>query len=136
MKLNPEWIVGFVDGEGYFHIAISKHSEMTIGYQVLPEFTIVQHIRDVQVLYAIKTYFGCGVIRKNHDDRMAYRVRGFEHLTNIIVPFFSKYPLKTKKHIDFLKFRDVLRKMESKEHLDLEGIENIHSIKGQMNRSN
>ena len=88
MILDAQWIVGFVDGEGCFHIGINKNSEMTIGYQVLPEFTVVQHQRDVQVLHALKSYFGCGVVRSNHGDRMAYRVRSIEHLLNKIIPFF------------------------------------------------
>ena len=108
MKLSADWITGFVDGEGCFHVGISKHSEMSTGYQVLPEFTVVQHERDVQVLHALKAHFGCGVVRQNHGDRMAYRVRKRDHLLKHIVPFFMKHPLKTKKRLDFIKFRKVL----------------------------
>jgi hypothetical protein len=75
MKLNEEWITGFVDGEGCFHVGIATHKEMTAGLQVLPEFTVVQHKRDVRVLHSLKEFFGCGVVRVNHGDRMAYRVR-------------------------------------------------------------
>ena len=75
MKLDAQWIVGFVDGEGCFHVSVNAHPGMSAGAQVLPEFTVVQHERDVQVLHALKAYFGCGVVRKNHGDRMAYRVR-------------------------------------------------------------
>jgi hypothetical protein len=64
--LNAQWIVGFVDGEGCFHIGINQNQEMKLGVQVLPEFTVVQHQVDEQVLYALKAYFGCGVVRKNH----------------------------------------------------------------------
>lgn len=134
MKLDAQWITGFVDGEGCFHVGINAHAEMTAGFQVLPEFTVVQHKRDVQVLHALKEYFGCGVVRNNHGDRMAFRVRGVKELQNIIVPFFMKYPLRTKKQIDFLKFRDVLLKMETGVHLALEGVEEIRRIKEQMNR--
>ncbi len=133
MKLEAEWIVGFVDGEGCFHVSINRQDEMKAGYQVLPEFTIVQHIRDIQLLHAIKAYFGCGVVRKNHGDRMAYRVRSLEHLMERIVPFFEKHPLKTKKQIDFLKFRHIMLKIQSNEHLTPQGIEEIRSIKEQMN---
>ncbi len=134
MKLEAQWITGFVDGEGCFHVGINKSSDMTIGFQVLPEFTVVQHQRDVQVLHALKAYFNCGVVRTNHGDRMAYRVRGLEHLLEIIVPFFEKYELKTKKRIDFIKFRHILLKMKDGKHLTLEGLEEIRSIKEQMNR--
>jgi LAGLIDADG endonuclease len=134
MKLDAQWITGFVDGEGCFYVGINAHEEMTAGFQVLPEFTVVQHKRDVQVLHALKSHFGCGVVRVNHGDRMAYRVRGINHLLKHIVPFFVKHPLKTSKNIDFLKFRDVLLLIEKDAHLTREGIEKITSIAGQMNR--
>ena len=46
MNLNAQWIVGFVDGEGYFHIGINKNESMKLGVQVLPDFHVVQHERD------------------------------------------------------------------------------------------
>ena len=134
MKLNSEWITGFVDGEGCFHVAVNPHKEMTVGYQVLPEFTVVQHERDVQVLHALKSFFGCGVVRSNHGDRMAYRVRGKDHLLKIIVPFFEKYPLKTKKQLDFKIFRRVVLMMEKGEHLTSEGVDEIRQLVAKMNR--
>ena len=134
MKLDVGWITGFVDGEGCFHVGLNKHSDMNTGTQVLPEFTVVQHKRDVQILHALKAHFGCGVVRTNHGDRMAYRVRSLEHLLQIIVPFFMKHPLKTKKRIDFEKFRDVLLLMEAGEHLTEAGVIRIRQIASQMNR--
>lgn len=134
MNLHAEWITGFVDGEGCFHVGISAHAETTTGYQVLPEFTVVQHERDVQVLHALKDYFGCGVVRVNHGDRMAFRVRKLKDLLDVIAPFFMKHPLKTKKNVDFRKFRTVLLRMEKGMHLTSEGIEEIRLIASQMNR--
>jgi hypothetical protein len=134
MELDAGWVTGFVDGEGCFHVSINPQPEMTAGYQVLPEFTVVQHERDVQLLYALKAFFGCGVVRKNHGNRMAYRVRGKEHLLQTIIPFFMQHPLKSKKNVDFLKFRDVLLMMEKGEHLTEDGIEKIRGIASQMNR--
>ena len=134
MNLEAQWITGFVDGEGCFYIGINSSPEMATGYQVLPEFTVVQHERDVQILHALKAHFGCGVVRKNHGDRMAYRVRSQEHLLERIIPFFIEHPLKSKKRVDFQKFRRVLLKMEAGDHLDPEGVEEIRRIAGQMNR--
>ena len=134
MKLEPNWVAGFVDGEGCFFVGVNRHKEMTAGFQVLPEFTVVQHERDIQVLHALKAYFGCGVVRTNNGDRMAYRVRGVRHLLEIIIPFFVKYPLKTQKRVDFDKFRDVLLMMDRGDHLQKEGIEKIRLIAAQMNR--
>jgi hypothetical protein len=134
VKLDAQWIVGFVDGKGCFYVDINPNAEMTSGFQVLPEFTVVQHQRDVQVLHALKRYFGCGVVRVNHGERMAYHVRKFEHLQKIIIPFFVKHPLRTRKNVDFEKFKDVLRLMQQGVHLTRAGIEDIRLIAGQMNR--
>jgi hypothetical protein len=134
MKLEAEWVTGFVDGEGCFFVGINAHPEMTAGFQVLPEFVVVQHERDVQVLHALKDFFGCGVVRRHHGDRMAYRVRGQQHLLTRVVPFFLKHPLKSKKHLDFLKFRRVLLMMEAGEHLTTSGLAEIRALAGQMNR--
>ena len=134
MNLNAEWITGFVDGEGCFHVGIARHEGMSVGVQVLPEFTVVQHERDAQLLHAIKAYFGCGVVRTNHGDRMAYRVRERKQLVERIVPFFEEHPLRSRKRVDFEKFRDVLRLMEQDEHLTADGVGKIRRIAEQMNR--
>jgi hypothetical protein len=134
MNLTAQWIVGFVDGEGCFHIGINQNPEMNLGIQVLPEFTVVQHQVDEQVLYALKAYFGCGVVRRNHGTRMSYRVRGQENLRKKILPFFEKHHLKTRKRVDFAKFRKVLLWMEEGKHLTPEGLEKIRHVKNSMNR--
>jgi LAGLIDADG endonuclease len=134
MKLDAQWVTGFVDGEGCFFVGLNEHSDMKTGFQVLPEFTVVQHERDVQLLFALKEFFGCGVVRSNHGDRMAFRVRGKEHLLQRVVPFFVEHPLKSKKRVDFEKFRSILLKMEAGDHLTATGVEEIRRIASQMNR--
>ena len=44
-KLHPEWIVGFVDGEGC--ASLSRSSKSKFGIQIQIEFHIAQHNRDV-----------------------------------------------------------------------------------------
>ena len=133
MNLTAQWIVGFVDGEGCFHVGINQNQEMRLGVQVLPEFTVVQHEIDEQVLYGLKDYFGCGVVRVNHGTRLSYRVRGQANLRDRIIPFFEKHKLKTRKRIDFEKFRKVILLIEKGEHLKPEGLEQIRKIKTSMN---
>ena len=133
MNLEAQWIVGFVDGEGCFHVGINQNQKMTLGVQVLPEFTVVQHEIDEQVLHGLKDYFGCGVVRVNHGTRLSYRVRGQANLRDQIIPFFEKHKLKTRKNVDFKKFRKVILLMEKGEHLKPEGLEKIRKIKASMN---
>lgn len=133
LKLESQWIVGFVDGEGCFFVGINEQADMKTGFQVLPEFVVTQHERDEQILYALKSFWGFGVVRKNHGDRLCYRVRGFENLQKSIVPFFEKHSLKTKKKLDFIKFRKILVLMERKEHLTTEGLLKIDLLRSEMN---
>lgn len=125
MKLETQWIVGFVDGEGCFHVSITNHLDMKLKYRPLPEFIVVQHIRDIQLLYALKSYFKCGVVRINHGDSWCYRVRGIEDLETKIIPFFEKHKLKTRKRLEFITFRKIVRAMVEKKHLTADGLEQI-----------
>ena len=132
MELSPDWVVGFVDGEGCFHVSVNENPKTKLGYQVLPEFVVVQHQRDVQVLYALKSFFKCGVVKKNNGDRWCYRVRKLECL-RAICEFFVKHPLKTKKNVDRIRFCKVVGYMLEGRHLSLEGLLEIVEIALQMN---
>ncbi len=134
MKLNPYWVVGFVDGEGTFYVGINHQDSMTVGYQVLPEFRVVQHKRDIKLLYSLKEFFGCGVVRVNHDERYELRVRDIKHLKDIIIPFFQKYELNTQKKFDFYKFQKIIGLMAEGRHLKETGVLEIIKIAEQMNR--
>ena len=134
MNLDPQWIVGFVDGEGCFFVGINSHQSLKMRVQVLPEFTVVQHEQDIQLLHGLKSYFGCGVVGKNHGDRMAYRVRGHNNLLNVILPFFERHKLKSKRRIAFERFRTVVLMMARGDHLTAEGLEKIQAIATTINK--
>lgn len=105
-----------------------------MGYQVLPEFTVVQHERDAALLHRLRTTFQCGVVRRNAGDRLAWRVRRLEHLAHVIVPFFERHRLRSKKAVDFERFAKVIRWMERGDHLRPAGILRIAAIAATMNR--
>lgn len=132
MELHPDWVVGFVDGEGCFHVSVNRHAEMTIGFQVLPEFVIVQHQRDEQILQALKRFFKAGVVRQNHGDRLCLRIRKLHSLQNVC-EFFTRHPLKTRKSVEFVKFRRILYLMQQQSHLTKEGLLEIIDLAIQMN---
>jgi len=136
-RLNESWIVGFTDGEGCFHISINKIPEMSLGWQVLPEFRIVQHEKDEMLLHKIKDYFGFGSVTTNrtdfHGTRKEFRARGLENL-NKIVDFFNKNNLQTSKRKDFEIFSEVIELMNNHEHLNKEGLDKIAKLISGMNR--
>lgn len=121
LNLNPYWVAGFVDGEGCFHVSVLKHPEMSLKYQLLPEFVIVQHKRDVKLLLALKAFFGSGVVRTNHGDRLCLRIRKLDALKKVC-SFFREYPLNSKKKEDLEKFELVLNCIQNKSHLQKEGL--------------
>lgn len=133
MRLHAQWIVGFVDGEGCFTVNLVKQDSMKLGYQVLYEFVVVQHCRDMQILHGLKSYFKCGTVARNHGDRYHFRVRDFDSITNVIIPFFDKHSLKTTKRVNFLKFKKICKIVTEKKHLTLEGLEKIREIMNTMN---
>lgn len=132
MKLSNEWIVGFVDGEGCFEIGIQRNPRTQCGYQVIPEFRVVLHERDVQLLHSMKKHLGCGEVRRKHEERWELTVRKLDQLEGIC-NFFDQNKLKTKKSLDFIKFRTVLHMMGKGEHLTQQGIKRIAKIASQMN---
>lgn len=134
MKINPAWIAGFVDGEGTFYVGVNRNDTMTVGYQVLPEFRIVQHKKDIQLLYALKKFFGVGVVRVNHEDRYELRIRSLDHLDKIVIPFFNANPLLTQKKFDFIKFKRIINLMKQNKHLEKDGLIKIIDLASLMNR--
>ena len=135
MKLSPDWVVGFVDGEGCFFIGIQRNPTVKIGFQVIPEFRVVQHKRDLDVLHALKTFFGFGRVCQSHGDRWEFRVRRLDHLREVSV-FFASHKLRTKKRIDFQRFSEVLTMMNEGRHLTTEGLEEVARIATLMNTGN
>ena len=134
MKINPYWVSGFVDGEGTFYVGINKNNTMKSNFQILPEFRIVQHEKDIKVLYALKHFFNSGVVRLNHDTRQELRIRSLEHINKYVIPHFNKYELLTQKKFDFIKFKEIIKLMNENKHLEIDGIKKIITIASKMNR--
>lgn len=120
-RLNPWWIVGFVDGEGCFSVSTFKNHTCKSGYQTLFEFVVTQGERSKSALEAIKKYFNCGAIyiNRRYDNHkynlLRYCVRRKDDLKNKIIPFFRKYRLKSTKREQFEKFCKRLMALESSE---------------------
>lgn len=51
-----------------------------------------------------------------------------------VIPHFDKYPLKTKKHSDYLLFKEAVMIMQRGEHLTIEGIQKIVNIRASLNK--
>ena len=138
-RLRAGWIVGFVDGEGTFSVAIQKNAEMSMGWQVFPEFVVTQGAKSLGALEELKNFFKCGRIYRNHrhdnhnEDIFRYCVRRISDLDEKIIPFFKTNPLRTSKKDDFEKFIQVIEMMKAKRQLTFEGLKAIAKIAQGMN---
>src|SRR5690348_4224699 len=99
-RLDPEWVVGFAEGEGCFRVSINRQPKMSTGWQVLPEFRIVQHKRNKATLQRLQQFFGAGSVVVNHDTRMELRIRKLADLKRVVA-FFEQHHLQTTKLSDF-----------------------------------
>lgn len=134
LLLDPNWITGFCDAEGYFNIIISAQS--VDKWRVRASFEINLHTKDIDILYKIQKYFkGIGniYVRKNRF-LCVYMVNKINELNEIIILHFNKYPLISNKYCDFYLWSKVIIKILQKEHLDKTGFATILSLYASINR--
>ena len=139
-RLDPLWIVGFVDGEGCFSISIFKNVTSKSGFQVFPEFVVTQGAKSLNVLERLQSFFECGKIYENRradnhrENLYRYCVRSLSDIQEKIIPFFEQYELLTAKQQDFLTFCKVVNAMKDRSHLSEEGLQGIRDLAATMNR--
>lgn len=130
--LNPDYITGFVDGEGCFSVSIFKDSRRLTGWQVKPIFSISLHNKDIKLLEAIQRTLNVGKIYKHGTDSMQYRVSSLGNL-QVIIKHFDEYPLITQKQADYLLFKEAVNLISNKEHLSITGLLKLVGIKATLN---
>jgi LAGLIDADG endonuclease len=138
-KINPNWITGFVDAEGCFSVIIEifdiNASHTNHKWRVRTSFEINLHIKDVNILYKIQSFFGVGAVYLRPYKKLAlYRVSNIEYLRDIIIPHFNKYPLITQKYSDFYLWKKVIQIILNKEHLNKSGFLTILTYYASINR--
>ena len=133
------WVVGFVDGEGTFSVSIFKNKTTKRGWQVFPEFIVTQGSKSKLALEDLQQFFDCGKVFVNHrfdnhqEDLYRYCVRSLKDLKSKIIPFFENHSLRTAKKADFVVFCEIIKLIDQKKHLDLEGLNEIAQLTYKMN---
>lgn len=113
-------------------MGISPDSRSSTGYRVKLTFQIGLHEKDRALLELIKSFFGAGKIAKLGEESVQFRVYTMEEL-KVIISHFEKYPLLTNKWVDYKLFKQVFELMEQGEHLTVDGLKKIVSIKAMLN---
>lgn len=135
-SLDPWFITGLVDAEGCFRISIMKNTKNKTGWQVAYNFQIDLHIRDYTLLQQIQTYFGGygGIYTKQRGEGYTYKISSLSQITEVIIPHFDLFPLKSEKLADFMLFKLILEKIQLKQHLTMEGVKEIVAIRASLNK--
>lgn len=127
------YIAGFIDGEGCFHISVSNSPNHKIGYSVSLKFSLILHYRELFLIKLIQAELsGVGRIDKTVEGEVRYFISNLEGL-KVLIALLDKYPLLTRKRADYLLFKRAFELVEGKEHLSVEGLNKIVSIKSCMN---
>lgn len=131
-ELNPYYVSGFLDGESCFHLAIGKNSKYKLGYYVNPGFSIVLHKKDEYLMKEIQKFFGGIGTLKVKLNIVQFRVFSLDEL-DVILNHLEKFPLITKKSVDYSLFKEAIMLIKNKEHLNIEGFNKILSLRASMN---
>lgn len=99
--LQPEWVSGFVAGDGGFSIGIRKNTG-----QIYFRFHIAQHSRDQLLMQMFIKFFQCGKVNIRYNiKRCDFYVQDFLSIYNKIILHFEKFPLINVKNLDFESFK-------------------------------
>lgn len=132
--MDPWFVTGLIDAEGSFTVSVLKSSSTKTGWGVNARFKITVHITDLDLMLNLKKFFGEDIGKMViFKDTCTYRVDKLKDILEIVIPHFYKYPLATQKLADYLLFKEIVSLMKNKEHLTLDGLNQILSYKASLN---
>ena len=146
---DPYWVAGFASGDGSFSIKVSNNSTTTIGNRIQLRFAIGLSIIEKELIISLANYFKSDRYSSVEDiskggkmpyvyyrkDSVNLEIVRFSDVYNIIIPFFSKYPIEGIKSLDLFDFITVANMITNKEHLTSEGFDKVMGIKSLMNKN-
>lgn len=91
-----EWVVGFIDGDGFMDLERVKSRDR---FFYRPVLAITQ--KEIKVLYKIKKILTIGRISKRADGYYHYRIRSQRLFQQYLIPLFKKHPFLSNKKLQF-----------------------------------
>lgn len=141
-KLPDYWVQAFIDGEGVFYNYISeKKSRNTTYLGVDSSLEIAQNSHDVAILLAIKKFFDGGYLKPKYNISDLSECKNSRSVsrfilrdTDKVIHFLDKYPLLTRKSLDFEDWKRIVDLKKKGAHKTPEGLKLMNEIKERMNR--
>lgn len=147
IKITSYWLLGFIEGDGYFSVNRQNYSL---------KFGIGQTSHEILVLEAIKKFIldlpGSYLIKRNNTNLVKLEIynqaKGRDHkpmaflavnqkdfILNVLIPFFDNLIWLSKKGKDYEDWKLILDIINQGKHFTEEGKELIHLISLQMNNN-
>lgn len=101
------FLAGFAMGEGSFIISCRSEPTRKRGWRISASFNVSQH--DIEPLILFKEILGCGTLRRAGNGGWYFEVQKLQDIAEIIVPFFTRFPLLGKKAQDFERFKGAVQ---------------------------
>lgn len=137
-KLHPQYVAGFIDGEGSFSVSINRHRTLRRGAEVKAEFEIELRADDREILERIIATIGCGRIYDCSYERYGWyphaklKITSSKDIATYLFPLLDRYPLQAKKREVYKLFRVIVLLMLEKKHLTDEGFKRIQQLRDKM----
>lgn len=84
MKLTPQYIAGFIDGEGYLGIIRKTDKHSTLGHYYKVCVKIAQVSKYAEVLYLLKEYYGGNISKTRQPKNTKHRPSDMIEFTNSV----------------------------------------------------
>jgi len=125
--LSHFWLAGFTDADGCFHISIVHSQTHKLGKSVRLEFKVTQ--KDSIILKQIQEAFGGSISFYAKENLFKYNSVSLSSAFRVI-SYFDRYQCNSiPKLVAYIKWRNVYRIIQRKEHLTLSGLEKICRLK-------
>lgn len=128
--LDPNWVSGFVAGDGGFSINIRPNKQIKLRLH------ITQHSKDIDLMNLFINFFGAGKVylRSNlSTPRCDFIIQNNKDIITKVINHFDNYPLNNIKTLDYNDFKQVVFLIKSNKHLSIEGYNQILTLKNGMN---
>lgn len=135
-NFNPQWVSGFVAGDGGFSIYVRQAKDYKLLEKVYCRFHIAQHNKDLELMKLFIKFFNCGTVSERSNvttQRCDFIVQDTVSILEKILPHFDAYPLLNLKQEDYICFKECMTIIKLKQHLTQEGLNRIKTLNLEMN---
>jgi hypothetical protein len=140
VNVTPNWLLGFVEGEGSFFI----WKNFSLG------FNLSQSNKDLVLMEAIRDYFNdlgrtkgqwsegaapAALSLKKSNNMLSLAINRSDYIARVLIPFFDSLAWQSKKELDYLDWKTILKFRGLGLHYTEEGVKIIKTILSQMNNN-